>query len=182
VLCHSFFPEKPFSCTIRFWFTLSNGIEWVLQSVLDKPFLRRCECSLQLLRQRDLFALTNWKQSHFIWIENYRGLYLNFIVRRKPRPTQAIKINFQNTYTPNEVLQYMCVSEFTQLILLSTGDRGSTVVNLLAPEFFLILAHPLYKMWTIQEPNTLDLWNKLRFEEEKTMFKIFSTYICWINI
>ena len=40
--------------------------------------------------------------------------------------------------------------------------------NLLAPElFFLILAHPVYKMW-IQEPNKLDLWNKLHFEEEKT--------------
>ena len=33
---------------------------------------------------------------------------------------------------------------------------------------FLILAHPVYKMWIIQEPNTLELWNKLHFEEEKT--------------
>jgi len=42
-------------------------------------------------------------------------------------------------------------------------------VNLLAPElFFLILAHPVYKMWIIQEPNTLDLQNKLHFEEDKT--------------
>ena len=60
-------------------------------------------------------------------------------------------------------------------------------LNLLAPElFFLILAHPVYKMWIIQEPNTLRLWNKLYFEGKKrrvyTMFKIFSTYNCWINI
>jgi len=43
-------------------------------------------------------------------------------------------------------------------------------INLLAPElFFLILAHPVYKMWIIQKPNMLDLWNKLHFEEgEKT--------------
>ena len=34
--------------------------------------------------------------------------------------------------------------------------------------FFLILAPPVYKMWKIQEPNMLELWNKLRFEEEKT--------------
>ena len=34
--------------------------------------------------------------------------------------------------------------------------------------FFLILAHPVYKMWIIQEPNTLELWNKLRFEEKRT--------------
>ena len=33
--------------------------------------------------------------------------------------------------------------------------------------FFLILAHSVYKLWIIQVPNTLDLWNKLHFEEEK---------------
>ena len=45
----------------------------------------------------------------------------------------------------------------------------SPILNLLAPElFFLILAHPVYKMWIIQEPNTLELWNKLHFEEEQT--------------
>jgi len=34
--------------------------------------------------------------------------------------------------------------------------------------FFLILAHTVYKMWIKQEPNKLELWNKLHFEEEKT--------------
>jgi len=33
--------------------------------------------------------------------------------------------------------------------------------------FFLILSHPVYKMWIIQEPNTLELWNKMHSEEEK---------------
>ena len=33
--------------------------------------------------------------------------------------------------------------------------------------YFLILAHPVYKMWKLQEPNRLDLWKKLHFEEEK---------------
>jgi len=33
---------------------------------------------------------------------------------------------------------------------------------------FLILAHSVYKMWIIQEPNKLELWNKLHFEEEET--------------
>jgi len=33
--------------------------------------------------------------------------------------------------------------------------------------FFLILAHPVYKMRIIQEPNILELWNKLQFEERK---------------
>ena len=40
--------------------------------------------------------------------------------------------------------------------------------NPLVPElFFLILAHPVYKMWIIQETNKLALWNKLHFEEKK---------------
>ena len=33
--------------------------------------------------------------------------------------------------------------------------------------FFLILVHPVYKMSIMQEPNMLELWNKLHFEEEK---------------
>jgi len=42
-------------------------------------------------------------------------------------------------------------------------------ITLLDPElFFLVLAHPVYKMWIIQEPNTIELWNKLHFEEENT--------------
>jgi len=32
---------------------------------------------------------------------------------------------------------------------------------------FLILAHSVYKMWIIQEPNTLELWNKIAFWREK---------------
>ena len=40
--------------------------------------------------------------------------------------------------------------------------------NPLAPElFFLILAHPVYKMWIIQEPNKLALWKKTAFWREK---------------
>ena len=52
--------------------------------------------------------------------------------------------------------------------------------------FFLILAHSVFKMWVMQKPNKVALWNKRHFEEEKwrlySMFKIFSTDICWINI
>ena len=33
--------------------------------------------------------------------------------------------------------------------------------------FFLILAHPVYKIWIVQEPNKLALWNKVYFEEKK---------------
>jgi len=33
---------------------------------------------------------------------------------------------------------------------------------------FLILAHSVYNIWIMQEPNMLELWNKLHFEEKKT--------------
>ena len=50
----------------------------------------------------------------------------------------------------------------------------SSSINLLAPElFFKILAHPVYKMWIIQEPNTLELWNKLHFEEGQKTESIY---------
>jgi len=42
-----------------------------------------------------------------------------------------------------------------------------TTLTFRAEIIFLILAHPVYKMWIIQEPNTLELWNKPNFEEEK---------------
>jgi len=34
--------------------------------------------------------------------------------------------------------------------------------------YFFNFSTPVYKMWIIQEPNTLELWNKLHFEEKKT--------------
>ena len=48
--------------------------------------------------------------------------------------------------------------------LKNTSSCLGNFFKLLAPElFFLILAHPVYKMWIIQEPNTLELSNKLHF-------------------
>ena len=41
-------------------------------------------------------------------------------------------------------------------------------INLLATDFsFQILAHPVFKMWVIQKPNKVALWNKRHFEGEK---------------
>jgi len=48
-----------------------------------------------------------------------------------------------------------------------TGLRA-TIFNLSAPElFFLNFSTPVYKMWITQTPNTLELWNKLHFEEKR---------------
>ena len=64
-------------------------------------------------------------------------------------------------------------------ILEIQEDRRHTISTILDPSqglqkplgagiIFLLLAHPVYKMRIIQEPNTLELWNKLHFEEKKT--------------
>ena len=93
--------------------------------------------------------------------------------------------------TEANVLTLSFIERLWQLVTMRVFKKTSKVYGsfiLLAPElFFLILAHSVYKMWIIQEPNTSELWNKLHFEDRKkrrvyTMFKIFSTYICWINI
>jgi len=39
-------------------------------------------------------------------------------------------------------------------------------------KYFLILAHPVYKMWIIQEPNTLELWNKLHLKKTESMYHV----------
>ena len=80
-------------------------------------------------------------------------------------------------YTPEGHCVHACAEK--KLIRILTFWRRNY--------FFLILAQPVYKMWIIQEPNTLELWNKLHFEEGKkrrvyTMLKIFGIYISWINI
>jgi len=70
---------------------------------------------------------------------------------------------------------------------LETRKQSVALWTFWRRNYFFNCSTPVYKMWIIQEPNTLELWNKLHFEERKkrrvyTMLKIFSTYICWINI
>jgi hypothetical protein len=46
---------------------------------------------------------------------------------------------------------------------------GKYHINPLAPDFFFqILAQPVFKMWIVQDPNKVALWNKRYFEGEKT--------------
>jgi len=63
-------------------------------------------------------------------------------------------IHLRNTQTCN----YENVST-----VLTIGTCYQLIHNLHASK-----AHPVYKIWIIQEPNTLELWNKLHFEEKKT--------------
>jgi len=47
--------------------------------------------------------------------------------------------------------------------------KSGKTIKLLGPElFFFNFSTPVYKMWIIQQPHKLELWNKLQFEEETT--------------
>jgi len=89
------------------------------------------------------------------------------------------------------ILTYLVPGLFTfyiqSVLKLKKNNSGAKRLTIWRRNFFfLILAHSIYKMWIKQEPNTLELWNKLHFKEKKrracTVFKIFCTCICWINI
>ena len=62
-------------------------------------------------------------------------------------------------------MQRLEVSGAVRPIYVSLGVKRLTLWR--RNYFSLILAHPVYKMWIIQEPNKLALWNKLHFEEKK---------------
>ena len=53
------------------------------------------------------------------------------------------------------------------LCTVGVYSRDSCLTFFGAGIIFLILAHPVYKIWITQEPNTLELWSKLHFEEHK---------------
>ena len=64
--------------------------------------------------------------------------------------------------------QYRWSIRGVHVIFFRIEDSEDLVLPFGVGIIFLILAHPVYKMWIIQEPNMLELWNKLHFEEEKT--------------
>ena len=122
-----------------------------------------------------------------LWFRMYPYLVYSFYKEEYlENPSWSSNINLHAKYLkPNNLM----IFGFTA----SLNIRGSQntlfwVQNLTfcRRNYFFNFSTPVYKMWIIQEPNKLELWNKLHFEEKKqsvyTMFKIFSTYICWMNI
>ena len=67
-------------------------------------------------------------------------------------------------------IKYFGGEIFLKITTWKTEKETYNTINLMGPElfFFFHFSKPVYKNWIIQEPNTLDLWNKLHFEEEKT--------------
>jgi hypothetical protein len=109
----------------------------------------------------------------------FTKLYVIFQLNKNPNSRRP-NLDFHTISDKNMVDTRTCDVRSTTAPLPS-----GSLTFLTRNYFFLVLAHPVYKMRIIQEPNTIELWNKLHFEEEKrrvyTMFKIFGTSICWIN-
>ena len=61
------------------------------------------------------------------------------------------------------------------LAILSTLTFGAGI-------FFKILAHPVFKMWILQEPKKITLWNKWHLEERKKNGECVSCLIYSVSI
>jgi len=118
--------------------------------------------------------------AHFFSPERQRNEYIVFVEWYLTGEYQSI---WRTSYVPNTVTApnprrnslddkprlHDEMSE-TNRIILATAPlyTSQAVLTFWRRNYFLILAHPVYKMWIIQEPNTLELWNKMHFEEKKT--------------
>ena len=88
-------------------------------------------------------------------------------IKREKQHTEAMHI------LHHRKMFVLWVTLRTYIIIVRISTESPEVViellNILAPElFFFNFSTPVYKMWIIQEPNKLALWNKLQFEEKKT--------------
>ena len=97
-------------------------------------------------------------------------------------PYRSTNVNTTNLFIPYDQYAYNC-QDLTQSSKVSRimntyifSDSCKVIIkspvcilslNLLATDFFQILAHPVFKMSVIQKPNKVSLWNKRHFEEKK---------------
>jgi len=64
---------------------------------------------------------------------------------------------------------FQCVLSFFNIVIfVHYSALYSCSLTFWRRNYFFNFSTLVYKMWIIHEPNTLKLWNKLHFEEEKT--------------
>ena len=124
---------------------------------------RYCACKSFQLRPR---SRCNKRTCHMVStvLTCVRKLLTAFLLQRHVclyvRPFVLLSLHM-------EQLGSKC-TDFREILYFFIGWNLSTKFNILAPElFFFILAHSVNKMRIIQEPNKLELWNKLYFKEKK---------------
>jgi len=109
-------------------------------------------------------TLEVWNKLHFE--EKKRGVYSMFNLL-------APELFFFNFSSPciknvnNTGTRYVRIMKQTAFWREKNGEYTPCLTFWRRNYFFKILSHPVYKMRIIQEPNTLELWNKLYFEEKK---------------
>ena len=82
-------------------------------------------------------------------------------------------------HTPKHSFLHIQLRENSQISLCKIyfAEFNETAFNLLATDFFFqILAHPVFKMWVIQKPNKVTLWNKWHFEEKNGDYRACLKY------
>jgi len=100
--------------------------------------------------------------------------FLNCIKSKPPVTSRILVVTIESSFGRQwchlEVIQKVSVAAGTcsmeqQLTVDIAIRNGGLCLTFWGRNyFFLIWAHSVYKMWIIQEPNTLQLWNKLHFE------------------
>ena len=188
---------------------LTRSLKQILNIIeLREPFRRLLRCAL--LRNSKFWWISRFSsvftkassgnifssQPHIYFCEINRNFFL-------PKSCFSVgkNLQLQTAHTPAVYVNYMLIIRST-FMLCKTASAATwqcthptdKIMSIIEVQFltfwrrifFLILAHPVFKMWIIQKPNKVALWNKRHFEEKKmeitSMFKMFSTDICWINI
>jgi len=127
---------------------------------------------VRIVTTKQIFAclkLHTWKKLETRRLGSLAALCVMYTVRPKSFKTDFIKNrrHEEDTFFFSRCQIYRLLWGRTVSEKLPKILHSWTFFNLLVPElFFLILAHSVYKMWITQEPNTIELWNKLNFEEE----------------
>jgi hypothetical protein len=105
------------------------------------------------------------------WITNLQGTQRK-TSRSKRARVQTFFVRIKWTRLESSVRTACDPTEIRNAYKLAhrncTPDLSAIPLTFWCRNYFFILAHPVYKMWIMHEQNTLELWNKLHFEEKKT--------------
>ena len=159
-----FFIMLPCLVSVLLTFWIQNVLKFKKKSV-PKRLISEGELMVKCHnRWRNIDFFNPSQQFNFSWI-----LFLRISIPSTPiertKPTLAATVNFIKPYNFFFRVRLCSVCRCKSSTQISSA---AVLVNLLATDFFFqILAHPVFKMWVIQKPNNVALWNKRHFEGEK---------------